>query len=383
MKRRVLVADGDDAHVGTLRDILADDGCELAVARTVDDCLELFPVFRPDVVLADARLEGGGGRESCRRIKADPGNDTVLIVIMSSANTIEERVRAYEAGAIDCIARPVHRDELRTKLRVLFRLDGALKALGEARDAVKKHNSRLERMVRERTEEVVSTRDATVFALAKLAESRDPETGEHLERICRYTRILGEELSRDGPYTHLIDDYFLDDLYRSCPLHDIGKVGIPDVILLKPGRLTREEFEVMKRHTVIGAEALELAIAHSSATFLTMAAEVARCHHERWDGKGYLAGLKGEDIPLSARIVALADMFDALTSVRIYKEAYPPALARSLILDEEGKHLDPAVVEAFRATYPEFLEVHRRFNMEADSRMVLEDSTLIREVIGE
>ena len=204
-------------------------------------------------------------------------------------------------------------------------------------------------------------RQVVVLALAKLAESRDPETGDHLDRMRTYTDILAMWLSQHGPYTGQIDENFLTDLGRSSPLHDIGKVGIPDEILLKPGPLTPGEFQVMKQHAVIGANAL-LQVARQSdyGSFLGMAARIARSHHERFNGGGYPDGLCGQEIPLPARIVALADVFDALTSVRVYKGAMSPAAARRFIEDQEGLHFDPAVVEAFRACYDQFLEVHSR-----------------------
>jgi putative two-component system response regulator len=209
-----------------------------------------------------------------------------------------------------------------------------------------------------RADEIAATRDVAVFALAKLAESRDPETGEHLERLRGYSQILAEQLQQEGPYRELIDEHFLEDLYRSSPLHDIGKVGIPDAILRKPGKLTPEEFELMKQHTTIGADALEQAMHLTGCGgFLAMAVDIARFHHERFDGTGYPARLKGHDIPLPARIVALADVYDALTSVRIYKDAYSAETARQMILEQDGQHFDPVVVEAFRARFVDFLSV--------------------------
>jgi len=242
--------------------------------------------------------------------------------------------------------------------RVLEVLHDSHDALKSAHVAAQNRAAELARLLRQRTAEAVATRDVTVMTLAKLAESRDPETGEHLERMQAYAQILAKYLARQGPYTDQIDACFLEDLHRSSPLHDIGKVGIPDEILLKPGLLTPEEFAVMKQHSRIGAEALKQVAGESDyASFLDMAAEIARHHHERFDGSGYPDGLRGTQIPLSARIVALADVFDALTSVRIYKDAVDPEVTRRLIEEEEGRHFDPAVVEAFRACYDDFLAV--------------------------
>jgi len=218
--------------------------------------------------------------------------------------------------------------------------------------------SNLEHLVKERTEDIVSTRDLTVFALAKLAESRDPETGYHLERMRDYSQILAKYLSKEGPYQEQITEKFLKNLYRSSPLHDIGKIGIPDTILLKPDQLSTDEFEIMKRHTLIGEKAIKAIAEHGrSGDFLTMAVKITRSHHERFNGSGYPDGLIGANIPLSARIVALADVFDAITSVRVYKSASEPVVAKSMIENETGKHFDPVVVEAFCACWDDFLKV--------------------------
>ena len=207
---------------------------------------------------------------------------------------------------------------------------------------------------------LLETRDLLVFAMAKLTESRDPETGAHLERMRSYSMILAEELGCGGPYCTRIDKEFLEDLYRASPLHDIGKVGIPDAILLKPGQLTADEFEIMRQHATIGGDAIDKIVASSTtAGFLRMAAEIARGHHERFDGSGYPTGLKGEEIPLGARIVAVADVFDALSSARVYKAAFEPLAAKGMIVAESGKHFDPVIVRAFERRWDDIMEVHK------------------------
>ena len=206
----------------------------------------------------------------------------------------------------------------------------------------------LQRIVQKRTIEVESTRDLVFTALARLAESRDSETGLHLERIEYYTRVLLTRLAVSGPYTDIVESRYIDYVARSSILHDIGKVGIPDDILLKPGRLTSEEFEVMKTHAKIGADALGSALKDSQhCEFLKTAEEIARFHHERFNGTGYPSQLQGLEIPLSARVVAVADVYDALTTERTYKAAMCPIEAREIIESESGKHFDPAVVDAF------------------------------------
>ncbi|MCE9595205.1 MAG: HD domain-containing protein [Planctomycetes bacterium] len=207
---------------------------------------------------------------------------------------------------------------------------------------------------------------ATILALAKLAEQRDNETGKHLERVSLYCTLIAEGLREDGWHRDVIDDAFVHDLYRSAPLHDIGKVGIPDAILLKPGKLTPDEWQVMKTHTDIGAETLRSVMDHDgSQSFLGMSLDIAWCHHEYWNGNGYPRALKGEAIPLAARILALADVYDALTSVRVYKSAWTHAAALDWIKQEAGTHFDPRCVESFVARERRADEIRARL---ADTR---------------
>lgn len=242
--------------------------------------------------------------------------------------------------------------------QVMSIIEGCLDELETAHDELRSHATTLTERLEQRQREIAGTRDLTMFALAQLADSRDPETGEHLLRMRAYAQLLAEHLAKMGPYTEQIDSRFLAEFYRSTPLHDIGKVGIPDQILLKPGSLTHDEFEIMKQHTIIGAEALENAAKQSSfGEFLKMSAVIARSHHEKFDGSGYPDGLRGKCIPLSARITAVADVFDALTSARVYKEAMPCEQARELITSQSGQHFDPAVVDAFVECYDDFLRV--------------------------
>lgn len=231
----------------------------------------------------------------------------------------------------------------------------------------------LERLVEQRTMEMKKTRGLVFFSLANLAESRDKSTGEHLERIQVYTGLLGTWLANNGPYQDQLTEKLAQKISISSLLHDIGKVGVSDQILLKPGRLTPDEFNEMKQHVSVGADALDQAMQYSSCCgFLKLAAEIARYHHERFDGTGYLEGLRGQDIPLSARIVAVADVFDALTSQRPYKSTIDPEDAREIILSESGRHFDPVVVQAFQSCWAEFhehsLSVHQSKVRQAENQ---------------
>ena len=357
MKQKILIVDDDETNVAILKELL-EEQYVLATASSGQQCLEKIDRFKPDLVLLDILMSGMDGYETCRRIKSDPQSETTHIILISAKTSVESRLKGYEVGADDYIAKPFDGDELLAKIKVQLRLREALMNLTSMHAQVSLQNTKLEELVYQRTAEVVETRDLVVFALAKLAESRDPETGEHLERICAYAQILTEQLAKEGPYTHQINEQFLEDIHRSSPLHDIGKVGIPDAILLKPGRLSASEFEIMKRHTTIGAKAIESAVGQSkSGSFLIMAAEIARSHHERFDGTGYPAGLSDQHISLAARIVDLVDVYDAITSVRVYKAAFEPEIARNMIEEQEGKAFDPVIVDAFRACWEDFLKV--------------------------
>ncbi len=357
MKNRVLIVDDNDLNREILEELLAEE-YELALARSGEECLELLPRFSPDLVLLDIMMPGLDGYEVCRRIKSGPMGPFTQVILVSGKASAEERVRGYQFGADGYVVKPFDHEELLAKVHVHFRLRDSLKQLWTANEQIRSFNSDLERLVQERSSDLVATREIAIFALAKLAESRDPETGEHLHRMQQYCRILAEQLRQSGPYAARIDDAFVDTLHRTSPLHDIGKVGIPDAVLLKPGQLDREEFAVMKRHTTIGAEAIREAAAQATCgSFLAMAEDIARHHHERYDGLGYPDGLSGDEIPLAARIVAVADVYDALTSPRVYKPAFDPSVARSMIEAESGKQFDPLVVDAFRARHDDFLAI--------------------------
>lgn len=298
----------------------------------------------------DVRMPPGmDGVETAKRIwEVDPDLPIVLCTAYSDHSWEEVSQQLDRTDQLLILKKPFDPIELR-------QVAASQTARWELNKLVKENTLQLEQRVEERTREMLETRDLVFFTLARLAESRDPETGEHLERIEGYTGMLVNWLAENGPYQDEIDDAYRSQLCRSSILHDIGKVGIPDSILLKPGRLTPDEFEIMKQHSRIGAEALEdSALKSKSCKFLSLAAEIARYHHEKFDGSGYPHGIQGLEIPLSARIVAVADVFDALTSERVYKSAMESDSAHDLIVSESGAHFDPVIVEAFQACWKEF-----------------------------
>jgi len=351
---RILIVGDRPENVDILRRLLRKD-YEIHAAATCEETRLKITAYQPQLVLIDIAAPSMDGCVACRRIKSSPIGQLVQVILVSDKGSAAERVRGYEAMADDYLVKPFTHDELLSKVRVHVRLANTQVQLMIANERLELHAMNLERLVSDRTGQLMATQDMAVFAMAELADSRDPETGEHLQRIRYYAQAVAEELGNHGPYQHLIDEPFLKDLYRSSPLHDIGKVAVPDNILRKPGRLTPDEFEVMKKHVVVGALTLERACDFvGQGTFMDMAANIARYHHERFDGTGYCAGLRGEEIPLAARIVALVDVYDALTSRRVYKPAYEPEFAKELILREVGKQFDPVVVDAFLRRFEDF-----------------------------
>lgn len=282
----------------------------------------------------------------------------IPIMIISDISDAGHKVRAFESGAVDYIVSPFNAQEC------VARMNTHLK-IRNMQNIFQRYSQQLEDMVNERIIEIEETRNVTIFALAKLAESRDPETGKHLERISHYSKILAEHLRGNGTYKEEIDEQFVEHIFRCSPLHDIGKVGIPDQILLKPGKLTAEEFDEMKTHTIIGGQTLEESEKHlNSSSFLRMGRDIAYFHHEKFNGEGYPYGLKAQEIPLSARIVALADAYDALTSKRVYKPIFPHEKSKAIILEGNGTHFDPMVVEAFLSCEDQFIKIKESFKDE-------------------
>ncbi len=329
---RVLVVEDDPLVADMLRHSLEELGYTPTTCGDGFEALKLIRTGLYRLVISDWEMPGMSGIELCRSIRDRRLSSYVYIVLLTSRSGTENVVEGYDAGADDFITKPFQPQELSVRLKVGERILS------------------------------LESRDVTIFALAKLAECRDTETGMHLERMREYCRVLADELSTWGKFSDQIDGDFVQMIYLTSPLHDIGKVGIPDSVLLKPGRLNAHEFEMMKQHAAIGGQTLDTATqAHPEAHFLHMARDIAWSHHERLDGSGYPKGLAGSEIPLCGRITALADVYDALTTKRVYKPAYSHDTARSIILDGKGNHLDPDIVEAFLNREEDFRAVYRRF----------------------
>ncbi len=353
--KHILVVDDLPENAKILSSFLTPQGYIIDAVTSGEEALELVSKTIPDVILLDLVMPGMNGLEVCRRLKQQPNTRHVPVIIITGVSEREANIKAIEAGADDFLTKPFDRVLLQA------RIDTSIKTK-ILQDQLLEHQQELEEIVRQRTKQVELTQRITVFSLAKLAESRDNETGDHLERIRCYARELAEELSGYSEFSAIIDQSFIKKIYDSCPLHDIGKVGIPDKILLKPGKLTAHEFEIMKRHPLIGGDTLHAAdLEAGQNSFLKMGRDIAYFHHERMDGKGYPFGLRDQMIPIAARITALADVYDALSSRRPYKEPFSHEKSKAIILEGDGKQFDSLIVKAFLSREFRFDEIRNHF----------------------
>ena len=329
---RVLTVDDDEIALEMLNLVLSQAGHEVQSASNGRQAMEILRSDPCRMVITDWEMPVMNGLELCQAIRSEQFAGYVYTIILTSHTSTQEAVEGLSAGADDFLTKPFNPEELTARVCTGERILS------------------------------LETRDITIFAMAKLAESRDPETGTHLERVRTYCRTLTQWLSEQRKPDCEVDAASARMIYLTSPLHDIGKIGIPDSVLLKPGRLSDREFDVMKTHTTLGADTLNAALNQfPDAKFLIMARDIAHGHHERFDGTGYPLGLVGNNIPLCARIAAVADVYDALTSKRVYKNAFGHDVARSIIAEETGSHFDPNVVAAFLAREQEFLQTRERF----------------------
>lgn len=352
----VLVVDDTPDNLSLMSGLLR-DRYRVKVANSGERALKIVQAAPPpDLVLLDIMMPGMDGYEVCRRLKQDAATRDIPVIFLTALTGTEDERKGLELGAVDYVTKPISPPIL------LARVKNHL-ALKASADFLRDKAQYLEGEVAKRTQEITAIQDVTILALASLAETRDSDTGNHIRRTQFYVKALAEELGRRPEYAGELGDRTINMLFKSAPLHDIGKVGIPDGILLKPGRLTAEEFEIMKRHAELGRDAIEAAEERlgMQVDFLKTAKEIAWCHQEKWDGTGYPRGLAGTAIPLSARLMALADVYDALICRRIYKEPMSHDEAKQIIVAERGKHFDPDVVDAFLAREEEFREIARRF----------------------
>lgn len=317
----------------------------------------------PDLLLLDINMPEMNGYEVCERFKAIEKLAEIPIIFLSAMSEMEDKLVAFRSGGVDYITKPFHFEEVRARVETHLKIRYYQIELHE-------HNLHLQKLVDEQVLAIVAAKEeishaqlATILAMSKIAEARDENTGRHIERTQHYCRALALALRGREEYKGVMTDDFIGNLFHASPLHDIGKVAIPDAILLKPGKLTEEEFEIMKTHTVIGAHNLaDVQKNYPNNMFINMGLAIARSHHERWDGRGYPDGLAGNDIPLASRIMALADVYDALRSERCYKAAFSHEKTCEIISNENGSQFDPFVVNAFLRIEQEFFHIHEGMN---------------------
>lgn len=324
----VLVVDDDPFARNTISLALQKGGYEVFTADNGQAAFDLIHRHHFQILVTDWQMPQMTGLELCRRIRAMRLPGYVYCILVTCRNRQGDRLSGFAEGIDDYVIKPFDPREL------LMRVEAGRRVVQ------------------------LETANMTILALAKLAESRDPEAGSHLENVRNYCRVLATYLQGLPQYAEMVDDKFIDLIYRTSPLHDIGKVAIPDAILLKPGPLSAEEFEVMKTHTLRGAETVESVLSEFPHTdFLQLARDLILTHHEKWNGTGYPLGLSGEQIPLCGRIMAVADVYDALTSKRVYKPAYQHENAKSIIVQGSGSHFDPDLVDAFLKVEQEFIAI--------------------------
>jgi putative two-component system response regulator len=364
---KILIADDEPANRLILEDLLSEHYAVYAVdnGQRVLDCLSEAPLC--DLILLDVVMPVMDGFEVCRRIKADVRLQEIPVLFISSLESAANEEYGLSLGADDYIQKPF------VPSVVLARVRNHLE-LAQGRRRLHERNVELEHLVEERThdllrekQQVIAAQCATISAFCALAEARDNETGNHIRRTQNYVRALAKRLSEHPRFLADLDDETIDLLFKSAPLHDIGKVAIPDAILNKPGKLSADEWIIMRRHAEFGRDAIRQAEQDigGPVSFLRYAREIAYGHHEKWDGSGYPQGLVGEAIPLSARLMAVADVYDALISKRCYKPAYTHERAIDLIVEGRGSHFDPDMVDALLAIADSFQDIARRYNDES------------------
>ncbi|MBY9080245.1 two-component system response regulator [Paenibacillus sp. HN-1] len=357
-KAVILVVDDTPDNIVLLSGLLK-ERYKVKVATNGEKALAIAKAAPPDLILLDIMMPVMDGYETCRRLKEDPELEDIPVIFLTAKEQAEEENMGFELGAVDYITKPISAPVLLSRVKTHV-------TLKQSRDFLKDKNHFLEAEISRRTKEVSLIQDVSIMSMAALAEIRDNDTGNHIKRTKLYIEVLATHLSSLPGYKGALNRETIDLITTSAPLHDIGKVGIPDHILLKPGPLTREEFEIMKTHTILGRDAILRAeeLMGQKETFFRYAKEIVLSHHEKWDGSGYPEGLAGEDIPLSARLMAIADVYDALTSKRVYKDAMPHERAVDIITGDSGKHFDPDIVEVFLRCRAKFREISRRYKEE-------------------
>jgi putative two-component system response regulator len=351
-KETVLIVDDHPDNLLFMSELIKDD-YNVKVANNGQKALQIAQsTTPPDLILLDIMMPEMDGYEVCRRLKEGGITKAIPIIFLTAKSEERDEQKGLAIGAVDYITKPISPPIVLARIQTHLQLKAAA-------DFLKDKNLFLESEVARRTQEIVTVQAVTIDMMTSLTESRDKETGYHIQRTQFYIKKLAEKLKSSPRFKALLTDDVIELLFNSAPLHDIGKIGVPDRILLKPGKLDKEEFEMMKGHTTIGYEVIDRAERKlgQKIRFLMLAKEIALAHHERWDGTGYPHGLKGDDIPVAARLMSVADVYDALVCKRIYKPAIPHEQAVSMIREGRGSQFDPDIVDAFSEISGEFQQI--------------------------
>lgn len=332
VKPLVIVVDDEATNLQILKDILEDD-YTVRLSPSGERALAYMQRHIPDIILMDLQMPGMNGYDVIRAINKNPMWQGIPVLILTAQEDRESEELAFELGAVDYIRKPISAGVVKARLNLHMELE--------------RHRKNLEGLVNVRTDQLRKTQDAILNILANMTSFRDNETGAHIKRTTIYTQVLMENLIKKRHPDYIVEPQYVDSVVKSAKLHDIGKVAIPDTILFKPAKLTVEEFEVIKKHTIYGGYIIDTAIDELGETsyFLNVARELVIGHHEKWNGSGYPSGIKGDSIPLSARVMAIADVYDALISERPYKKPFSHETSINIILKDSGTHFDPTLVE--------------------------------------
>jgi len=362
---RILLVDDNTTNLQLLHETLDGLGYRLLIAKNGETALAIAQKANPALILLDIMMPEMDGYEVCRRLKSDERTDRIPVIFITALVDEEDEAKGLGLGAVDYITKPINPELVRARVHNHLEL--------------KHHQDHLENLVAERTRRLALVQAVTIEGLATLAEYRDPETGGHIKRTQNYVKVLAKKLKEHPRFRDGLNDEIIELLYMSAPLHDIGKVGVPDHILLKADKLTDDEFGEMKKHTNYGHDALwvtEQKLGDDS--FLRHAREIAYTHQEKWDGSGYPSGLKGDEIPISGRLMALADVYDALISKRIYKPPFPHEKAVEIIVEGKGKHFDPDIVDAFVELENTFRNIALSFADHDEERKMLSGGKILK-----
>ncbi len=355
-QRSILIVDDTSDNLVLISELL-EGSYRVRIANSGERALAIVRSGPPpDLILLDIMMPGLSGHDVCRLLKDDPETRHIPIIFLTALSHADEEKMGLQMGAADFITKPVNPPVLLARVATQLKVKAAAEFLLD-------QNEYLESEVLRRGRELAAIQDVTILTMASLAETRDSDTGNHIRRTQNYVQVLATRLRGHSRFKHFLTEHTIKLLFKSAPLHDIGKVGVPDRILLKPGPLTTDEFEIMKTHCKLGRDAIAYAERQLGieVEFLRYAKEIAYGHQEKWDGSGYPEGLAGDDIPISARLMAVADVYDALISRRVYKEAMPHEQAVAIIAQGAGTHFDPDMVEAFLDVADQFHAIATQF----------------------